>query len=269
MRKSSSVPAAARQPLGDRSRAGRGEKGVNVGRGKQGRCEAGPFRCRPVTGKGEPVRELYRRIAARYDLLAHLYYLVGFRGRAYRKMAVRDLNLVRGDTVIDIGCGTGLCFSYLQEKVGPEGRIIGVDLSGDMLEKAWERVQKRGWSNVELVECDAAEFDFPGGVAGVISVFSLRSIERYEALMRKAALTLTPGGRFVVLDLRLPDRSHSWVKRMFLAFAKPFGVGMELAGFRPWEPGEVYFEDTRITPLYFGFAYIFSGRVPTRSDCGR
>jgi demethylmenaquinone methyltransferase/2-methoxy-6-polyprenyl-1,4-benzoquinol methylase len=208
------------------------------------------------------MEKLYRKIASKYDLLAHLYYLVGFRGRAYREMAVRELNLNRGDTVIDIGCGTGLCFPYLQKRVGPEGKIIGVDLSGDMLDRARKRVQKNGWSNVELVKRDAAEFVFPEGVSGIISVFVMRSIEEYDAVTRRGAKALSPGGRFVILDLKLPENSPDWLNRLFVQFAKPFGVTMELAERRLWEPAEKCLVNTRLAEIYLGFAYIFSGESP-------
>jgi demethylmenaquinone methyltransferase/2-methoxy-6-polyprenyl-1,4-benzoquinol methylase len=56
--------------------------------------------------------------------------LIGFPDR---KRAVRALNLQRGDTVVDIGCGTGLNFPLLQGAIGPEGTIVGVDLTDAML----------------------------------------------------------------------------------------------------------------------------------------
>ncbi|MEW6586284.1 MAG: hypothetical protein AB1442_11825 [Nitrospirota bacterium] len=51
---------------------------------------------------------LYRKRAGYYDFTANLYYLMGFREQAYRKKALRMLNLKNGDTVVEIGCGTGL-----------------------------------------------------------------------------------------------------------------------------------------------------------------
>ncbi len=73
------------------------------------------------------LKDLYRRRAKRYDFTANLYYLVGFREWSYRKKAVAALRLRPGDTVVEIGCGTGLNFGLLQTAVGPSGRIIGVE----------------------------------------------------------------------------------------------------------------------------------------------
>ncbi len=84
--------------------------------------------------------DIYRKRAKHYDVSANLYYLIGFREYAYRRKAVAALKLQPGDTVVEIGCGTGLNFPLLQQAVGPEGRLIGVDLTDSMLEQARQRV---------------------------------------------------------------------------------------------------------------------------------
>jgi ubiquinone/menaquinone biosynthesis C-methylase UbiE len=56
---------------------------------------------------------LYRKRAKRYDWTANLYYLIGFREWAYRKKAIAALSLNKGDTVVEIACGTGLNFALL------------------------------------------------------------------------------------------------------------------------------------------------------------
>jgi demethylmenaquinone methyltransferase/2-methoxy-6-polyprenyl-1,4-benzoquinol methylase len=56
------------------------------------------------------VKDTYRKRAKNYDFAANLYYLMGFRINAYRKQAVKALQLQQGDTVVEIGCGTGLNF---------------------------------------------------------------------------------------------------------------------------------------------------------------
>lgn len=66
-------------------------------------------------GKDE-TRDLYRQRARRYDLAVHLYRLAGFRVRHYREEAVRALCLRDGDTVVEIGCGTGLNFMLLEKR---------------------------------------------------------------------------------------------------------------------------------------------------------
>ena len=82
-----------------------------------------------------------------YDLSANLYYMIGIREYAYRKRAVDALALKSGDTVVEVGCGTGLNFGLLRNKVGPEGRIIGIDLTFEMLSEAKKRLEVNGWEN--------------------------------------------------------------------------------------------------------------------------
>lgn len=117
--------------------------------------------------------DLYRLRAAWYDFSANLYSLIGFREARYRKQAVAELGLKPGDTVVEIGCGTRLNFKNLREAVGEEGRIVGVDLTDAMLDQAGQRIVRQGWSNVMLVQCDAATYEFPPEVQGVLSTFAL------------------------------------------------------------------------------------------------
>src|SRR3989338_11398117 len=91
----------------------------------------------------QKIVQIYRKRAGNYNLTANLYYLFGYREYAYRKKAVEALNLSEGDSVIDLCCGTGLNFSFLQEKIGLEGKIIGVDLTDEMLEGQRKSQKKR------------------------------------------------------------------------------------------------------------------------------
>lgn len=68
--------------------------------------------------------ELYRVRAKRYNFTANLYYLLGFREWRYRKRATTVLSLKPGDTVVEIGCGTGLNFSLLQNRLAPAERSL-------------------------------------------------------------------------------------------------------------------------------------------------
>jgi ubiquinone/menaquinone biosynthesis C-methylase UbiE len=70
--------------------------------------------------------EQYRRLAPGYDVMARA-------GMRYRRKAVELLELRRGEIVVDVACGTGLNFEPIIERVGPEGRLFGIDLSPDML----------------------------------------------------------------------------------------------------------------------------------------
>lgn len=200
--------------------------------------------------------ELYRRRARRYNFTAQLYYLAGFREWAYRKRAVNALGLKSGDTVVEICCGTGLNFGLLECKIGPHGKIIGVDLTDAMLARAQERVRRNDWANVELVHSGAAEFQFPPKVDGIISTFALTLVPEYEKVIRAGWDALKPGGCFVILDLKLPD---NWLLRLMpiiVQTMRAFGVTLDLGSRHPWEALKKHFGNGSMTELYGGLAYI-------------
>jgi ubiquinone/menaquinone biosynthesis C-methylase UbiE len=91
---------------------------------------------------------IYDHVAPKvYDLLQrHMIPL--------KKSAVNEFGLKRGDRVIAFCCGTGQEFPFIQERIGPEGEILGVDWSDGMLERAHRRIADNGWTNVTLVKAD-------------------------------------------------------------------------------------------------------------------
>jgi demethylmenaquinone methyltransferase/2-methoxy-6-polyprenyl-1,4-benzoquinol methylase len=103
----------------------------------------------------EHVIEMYCARARHDDITGNLSYLLGFPVGTYRRQATQAFWLRPGDTVVDVGCGTGLNFLHLEHVIGPTGRIIGVDLTDAMLAQAKLRVEKHGWNNVRLVQADA------------------------------------------------------------------------------------------------------------------
>lgn len=207
--------------------------------------------------------QVYKKRSAFYNLSANLYYLIGFREQAYRKKAVATLHLRPGDTVVEIGCGTGLNFSLLQQAVGPEGKIIGIDMTDDMLKKARERVRRQGWTNVELVLGDAAGFRFPPDLGGVISTFALTLVPEFETVIRNGCSALSPGRRWVVLDFKIPSNPVVGLFTPVLIFlTKPFGVERDLADRHPWESIRRYMTNFTFSELYMGFAYIAAGERP-------
>ncbi len=212
-----------------------------------------------ILTKSEVV-DIYRKRARRYDATANLYRLLGFRLRAYREMAIKALNLRPGDTVVEIGCGTGLNFPLLQEAVGPAGKIMGVDLTDAMLAEARRRVEEQGWSNVALVRSDAALYQFPAGVDGIISSFAITLVPEFDQVVRNGAMALSPGKRWVVLDFKLPAKRLAWLLvPLAVLLTRPFGVRIEMAERHPWESIDRYLVNTSLAEFYMGMAYIAVG----------
>jgi ubiquinone/menaquinone biosynthesis C-methylase UbiE len=207
------------------------------------------------------IARLYKKRAGHYDLSANTYYLIGVRELAYRKMAVQALNLEQSDTVAEIGCGTGLNFSILRQRVGPAGRIIGVDLTPEMLEKADRRVRLNGWSNVELIQSDADAYQFPDTVSGILSTFAMTLIPEYDKIIQKGAAALPPGKRFVILDFKKPENWPMWLVKLFVIVTRPFGVTLDLAERHPWESIDRYMATVEFRELYFGAIYLSVGKT--------
>jgi len=76
----------------------------------------------------ELVRRRYNRLAPWYRLFEWIFWLP----RGIRSRAIRKLELRQGDAVLEVGCGTGRNLSYLQEAVGSNGHIFGVDVCADL-----------------------------------------------------------------------------------------------------------------------------------------
>jgi len=157
------------------------------------------------------VQSFYGRWATLYDGIAR--YTPGI-GRL-RREAVSALDLDRGDTVVDLGCGTGANLPYLREAVGPSGTVVGVDLTRGMLARAQRLVDANGWRNVHVVQGDATRPPVPDGVDGVLASFVVgmlddpaSAVDGWCDLVRPDEATANADpGHVVLVDGALSDRA--------------------------------------------------------------
>ena len=140
----------------------------------------------------EHLIETYRKSAKHYDITSRLYPVPGYPQRAQRLRAAQALRLRPGDTVVEIACGTGLNFSLIEQAIGPEGRLVGVDLTDAMLAQAQHRIETNGWSNVSLVQADAADFDYPTEVDAILSTYALTHVPECGDVIAHGAAALSP-----------------------------------------------------------------------------
>jgi ubiquinone/menaquinone biosynthesis C-methylase UbiE len=205
----------------------------------------------------------YRKKAKNYDVTSRLYPVPGYPQRAQRLRAARALGLRTGDTVVDVACGTGLNFLLLEQAIGPEGRIVGVDLTDAMLHQAQQRIETNGWRNVSLVQADAAEYEFPAEVDAILSTYALTQVPECAAVVAHGAAALAPGGRWVVLDLKLPDRAPRWLAQLGIAAVRRFASIDEWTERRPWQAIRAAMQDELVDPswseLFFGTAFLAAG----------
>jgi ubiquinone/menaquinone biosynthesis C-methylase UbiE len=196
--------------------------------------------------------ETYRKKAKHYDITSWLYPVPGYPHRAQRLRAVQALGLRAGDSVIDVACGTGLNFPLIEELIGPGGRIIGVDLTDAMLAHAQDRIEANGWSNISLVQADA-----------ILSTYALTQVPECAEVIAHGAAALSGGGRWVVLDLKVPGNTPGWLAQLGTATVRPFASIDDWIMRRPWEAIRAAMQeelaDPSWTELFFGTAFLAAG----------
>jgi demethylmenaquinone methyltransferase/2-methoxy-6-polyprenyl-1,4-benzoquinol methylase len=216
-----------------------------------------------VDSTRERLIETYRKKAKHYDLTSWLYPAPCYPQRQQRLRTVRALGLRAGDTVVDMACGTGPNFALLQKVIGPDGRIVGVDMTDAMLAQAQSRVEKHGWSNVSLVQSDAVAFDFPAGVNGIMSTYAMTQVPECADVIAHGAKALVAGGRWAVLDLKVPDKTPGFVSQLGTATVRPFASIDQWVTRRPWDAIREAIQDELTdlswTELFFGTAFLAVG----------
>ena len=183
----------------------------------------------------EHLIETYRKKAKHYDFTSRFCPVPGYPERALRLRAVRALGLRRGDSVVDVACGTGLNFALIEEAIGPDGRIIGVDLTDAMLARAEDRIAAHGWRNISLVQADVADIVFPARVDAILSTYALTQVPECGSVITHGAQALSEGGRWVVLDLKIPAGAPRWLMRLGAGAVRPFASIDQWIVRRPWE----------------------------------
>jgi SAM-dependent methyltransferase len=116
-----------------------------------------------------------------------------------------DVDLQPGERVLDVGCGAGATTIEAADRVGPEGRVWGVDISPEMIEVARGRSTA---ANLDWLVADAAEYDFqPERFDAIISRFGMMFFAEPAAAFRRLYAACRPGGRLVTS--LWPHRDHT------------------------------------------------------------
>jgi demethylmenaquinone methyltransferase/2-methoxy-6-polyprenyl-1,4-benzoquinol methylase len=197
----------------------------------------------------------YDRIARTYSVLEPLYLIFP----PARRRAVAALGLKRGDTVLEIGAGTGRNFPYLVEAVGPTGTVIGVDASPGMLAEARKLIERNGWSNVQLLQQDATQLEVDRDVDGVLFSLSYSAMPEPRPALARAWERLRPSSRVVVLDMGLtqggPYRLLAPIARLLVKYAPGDAYS------NPWSDLAQY-GPVETKRFLFGFFYVSAVAKP-------
>jgi demethylmenaquinone methyltransferase/2-methoxy-6-polyprenyl-1,4-benzoquinol methylase len=112
------------------------------------------------------------------------------------------------------------------------------------------------------VEADAALYEFPTGIQGVISTFALTLIPEYQKIIARSADALASGGQLVIADFKRPDTWPLWLVKLGVLITMPFGVSLDLTDRKPWQVMAKYFAKVTVTEAFGGAVYIAAGEKP-------
>lgn len=201
------------------------------------------------------VRQRYDKLAKFFIFFEWLFLLPP----GIRRKAVSRLELKPGDRVLEVGCGTGRNLAHLVQAVGMGGHVYGVDLSEGMLREARELCAQAEWSNVTLLRADAADYNLPEPVDGVIFSLSYAVIPKHREALRRAWEQLRPGGYAVIMDAKLPSGFFGKLLYPFVVWTSKLTV-LGNPDVQPWDELRELTDDVNCEEVQFGTYYICRGK---------
>src|SRR5882757_6569787 len=166
------------------------------------------------------VARVYQNIAWFYDLTFGPALHPG-RVDAIRRMGIRP-----GDRVLEVGVGTGINAALYPTDCS----VTGIDLSSSMLEKARERVARKGVRNVRLLQMDAANLKFADDTFDIVyAPYVISVVPDPVAVTREMRRVCRPGGRIVILNhFRSKNRLGAWIERVISPLTVHIGFKSDL-----------------------------------------
>jgi phosphatidylethanolamine/phosphatidyl-N-methylethanolamine N-methyltransferase len=152
-----------------------------------------------------------RQVERAYELYAPVYdFIFDWIFAPGRAAAVRQLELRPNDVTLEVGIGTGLNLPLYP----PTSRLVGIDLSQEMLDKAVERVQTLGMPNVTLKVMDATKLDFADSEFDkALATYTISAVPDPVAVLREMRRVVKPGGVIVILNhFRSERKLTGWLE---------------------------------------------------------
>ncbi|MBV9818937.1 MAG: methyltransferase domain-containing protein [Solirubrobacterales bacterium] len=203
----------------------------------------------------------YRELAGAYDLLTEW-------AAPYREQAIDALELGRGELVVDVGCGTGLNFSAIEDRIGARGALVGVDACPAMLDHAAKRARQAGWDNVELVCAPAEDARLPCPGDAML-LCATHDVLRSPTGLGNMLGQLTAGAPVVAAGPKwapwwLPGAAAInlavwWINLPYVTTFEGFA--------HPWSHLHRFVEDLIVRQASSGTYYLASGRRPEPGPC--
>ena len=169
-----------------------------------------------------------RQVERAYELYAPVYdFIFDWIFAPGRVAAVKHLDVQRGDSVLEVGIGTGLNLPLYP----PACRLTGIDLSEEMLDKAVERVQTLAMPNVTLKVMDATSMDFGDAEFDkAVATYTISAVPDPVAVLREMRRVVKPGGILVLLNhFRSERRIVGWLEDLVAPVCTRLGWKSNLA----------------------------------------
>jgi len=190
-------------------------------------------------GKEDYVKDVFTEIADYYDEMNDIMTMGMVKG--WHKFMMKKVSPLAGKSSIDIGTGTGEIAFYLSEYSGPEGNVVGVDITPRMIELAREKMVSRGLpKEISFEVGDALALAYDDNSFDVAtSGYMLRNVTDIQTALNEMYRVLKPEGMVVVAELAKPDNRviryfyELYIKHRVLKYGRKYDKGKNIDGKMP------------------------------------
>lgn len=153
--------------------------------------------------KEQRVHGVFEKISDNYDKMNSV---ISFQQhKRWRDDTMKRMNVQPGNKALDVCCGTADWTIAMAERIGPNGEVVGLDFSKNMLKVGEEKVKNLGLNQVQLVHGNAMELPFPDHSFDYVTIgFGLRNVPDYLQVLKEMNRVLKPGGIGVCLETSQP-----------------------------------------------------------------